>query len=183
MLQKRREDVHAVSIKSRSNCPPSLHSVLSFLTSISTTFIYSSPQSLPNSSLSFHRLNFLLTIFPDFYLSFKFMSSINNNDKEEASSGCGSSLRQEPTVEPQRAVPLSTRSIAFIVVFLAIYSAVYLFYAQHHRSLFYVMTGAIALWICVIYTYGILAIFYMLVIGYKLGEEGQTSAERDRKGE
>ena len=94
-----------------------------------------------------------------------------------------SSKIPEPTVEPQRAVPLSTRSIAFIVVFLAIYSAVYLFYAQHHRSLFYVMTGAIALWICVIYTYGILAIFYMLVIGYKLGEEGQASAERDGKGE
>ncbi|XGW26442.1 hypothetical protein V3C99_007225 [Haemonchus contortus] len=66
-----------------------------------------------------------------------------------------------------RATPLSTREVLGIVAFLAIFSFIYLAYAQHHKTLFYVMTSLIALWIMFIYTAGILSVFYMVIVGYE----------------
>ncbi|CAB3405932.1 unnamed protein product [Caenorhabditis bovis] len=72
---------------------------------------------------------------------------------------------------PSRAVPLSTRQIFAFSTILAIYSFVYLIYAQHHALLFYVMTGVIVTYILFVYISGIAAVLYMVVYDYDIDEK------------
>ncbi|KAK6752509.1 hypothetical protein RB195_003745 [Necator americanus] len=88
-----------------------------------------------------------------------------------------SSENSENDSHPFKATPLSTLETFAIVIFLALFSSVYLIYAQHHKVLFYMMTSLIVLWIVFIYTAGILSVLYMIIVGYD--EKPQEQHEKD----
>ncbi|CAI4221823.1 unnamed protein product [Auanema sp. JU1783] len=75
-----------------------------------------------------------------------------------------------------RAVPLSTRNIFLIILFLSFFSFVYLGYAQHHKLMFYFMTSLIAVWISFIYTSGVLSVLYMVWYDYEATESSHTES-------
>ncbi|CAD6197172.1 unnamed protein product [Caenorhabditis auriculariae] len=83
---------------------------------------------------------------------------------------------QKDPVTPYRAVPLSTRQIFGTVVSLALFSFVYLAYAQHHALLFYVMTGLVGIYIVFVYVSGIFAVLYMVIVDYDLSKTASIDA-------
>ncbi|VDM40131.1 unnamed protein product [Toxocara canis] len=67
--------------------------------------------------------------------------------------------------------PLTNTQVAAVTATLICYSLVYLIYAQHHSVLFYFMTGLIASFMVFLYTSGLLAVIYMMIVVVKLDGE------------
>uniref|UniRef100_A0A0K0DCU7 DUF4212 domain-containing protein n=1 Tax=Angiostrongylus cantonensis TaxID=6313 RepID=A0A0K0DCU7_ANGCA len=68
-----------------------------------------------------------------------------------------------------------------IVSFLALFSLIYLIYAQHHKILFYVMTRYVVsgfpLWIVLVYAAGVFSVLYMIIVDY----DNKAQDEKDNK--
>ncbi|VDM61310.1 unnamed protein product [Angiostrongylus costaricensis] len=71
--------------------------------------------------------------------------------------------------------PLTSTEIFFIVSFLALFSLIYLIYAQHHKILFYVMTRYVVSGF--FYAAGIFSVLYMIIVDY----DNKSQDEKDNK--
>ncbi|KAL3982649.1 putative integral membrane protein [Acanthocheilonema viteae] len=67
--------------------------------------------------------------------------------------------------------PLTRLQLSVIISLLLAYSLIYLIYAQHHAILFYMMTGLVAALMASLYTSGLLAVVYMLIMISKFDKE------------
>ncbi|VIO87286.1 conserved hypothetical protein [Brugia malayi] len=76
--------------------------------------------------------------------------------------------------KPQQAwniCPLTKFQLSVVISLLLAYSLIYLIYAQHHAILFYMMTGLVAVLMASLYTSGLLAVIYMLIMINKFDKE------------
>ncbi|CAJ0603161.1 unnamed protein product [Cylicocyclus nassatus] len=110
------------------------------------------------------------------FLTVLTVTSDSTTSNDRSSENNGSELSEEDA-HPYKATPLSGTQTIGIISFLALFSSVYLIYAQHHKVLFYVMTSLIVLWIVFIYSAGILSVLYMIIVGYD--EKPQDPCEMD----
>ncbi|KAJ1372848.1 hypothetical protein KIN20_035132 [Parelaphostrongylus tenuis] len=79
--------------------------------------------------------------------------------------------------------PLTSTETFLIVSFLALFSLIYLIYAQHHKILFYVMTSLIALWIMLVYTAGIFSVLYMIIVDYDYKAQDENNKDNEAQQE
>ncbi|KAK6014703.1 hypothetical protein OSTOST_19908 [Ostertagia ostertagi] len=114
--------------------------------------------------------------------SFDECAASSSESSSSSSIGIDNTDIAKDDTRPFRATPLSTKEILGIIGFLAIFSFIYLAYAQHHKTLFYVMTSLIALWIMFIYAAGILCVLYMVIIGYERKPQPDDDIEKDDVG-
>uniref|UniRef100_A0A915PTS9 Uncharacterized protein n=1 Tax=Setaria digitata TaxID=48799 RepID=A0A915PTS9_9BILA len=83
----------------------------------------------------------------------------------------GSTVTDSKSGQVSSFCPLTKLQLSLIVGLLLAYSLIYLIYAQHHIILFYMMTGLIAVLMASLYTSGLLAVAYMLIMVSKFDKE------------